>query len=317
MRACLAPPLPAPKVWELQDIDVQAASRIVRSADPASVLQDISQNFPVLTSVLVLEPVNESLRDEAAFNAQTVLAPIGLEAGGSLLTINSLLIDAETADMHVVPAFTLLLSRVLCGPLGGFKHFDDFADTPTVHANQPPTRYTLLSTLRADSKLLNGLRAVGFPPSVVGDVMSLTDTSAASQVPVLDFRHSSVQWLNDLERDSKCVGRCALTPLGRDAPRCRSPIVQFVQRRRAPLLMACIPERLFFVVIVPFFLICFLLFSCIPTQVHHVQVVAQHRGPAAPVHARCSQVHCPQHVARGVCYRSDDARGHHRAEHCC
>jgi hypothetical protein len=117
MRACLAPPLPAPKVWELQDIDVQAASRIVRSADPASVLQDISQNFPVLTSVLVLEPVNESLRDEAAFNAQTVLAPIGLEAGGSLLTINSLLVDAETADMHVVPAFTLLLSRVLCAAL--------------------------------------------------------------------------------------------------------------------------------------------------------------------------------------------------------
>jgi hypothetical protein len=152
------------KAWELQDIGIQAASRIVRSSDPAAALQDISQNFPILASLLVRETVNASLQEEAEFNRETVLAPLGLDSGSALFAINGLMLDAEKTDL-----------------------------------------YTLFSTLRADAKLLNGLRAVGFPAAVVPDIMSLPDSAAGSSNAVVDFRHSAVQFMNDLERDARCV----------------------------------------------------------------------------------------------------------------
>lgn len=148
------------KVWELQDIGLQAASRIMRASDPAATLQDVSQNFPVLASVLVHETVNADLRQEADFNRESVLAPIGADAGGSIFVVNGRMLDAEKTDL-----------------------------------------YSLLSTLRGDAKLLNGLQAVGFPPAMVPDVMSLTDNTAGNANPVLDFRHSAVQFMNNLERD--------------------------------------------------------------------------------------------------------------------
>lgn len=86
------------KVWELQDIDIQAATRIMRSSDPIDTLQHVSQDFPILASSIISEKMDDVMLAEIRTN-QEKLAPVGLEAGSTLFTVNSRMLDPITTDI--------------------------------------------------------------------------------------------------------------------------------------------------------------------------------------------------------------------------
>lgn len=87
------------KVWELQDVSVQATQRILRDESPLQKLQDLSHFYPVRAHGLLKETVDEAVVEEITYNQEQVLAQIGLEGGASLLTINSLVLETSTADV--------------------------------------------------------------------------------------------------------------------------------------------------------------------------------------------------------------------------
>eukprot|EP00041_Stephanoeca_diplocostata_P033270 m.1095789 g.1095789 ORF g.1095789 m.1095789 type:complete len:1625 (+) comp24304_c0_seq1:77-4951(+) len=157
------------KAWELQSIGLQAASRIARSDNPMGTMQDVAQNFPIMASSLVREPVNASVVEEVAENQANVLMPLGIDAGDSVFMLNSQIIDPEKVDL-----------------------------------------FTILTTLRSDAKLLEGLRRAGIPSSALSSIVSISDGAAAHQQQggfggsgatpsTLDTRSSAVQYYNNLE----------------------------------------------------------------------------------------------------------------------
>lgn len=82
------------QVWELKDLGLQAAQRVVAAGDPLRLLADISQNFPSLVAPLTRMAVNASLRAEATGNAR-FLAP-----GVTLALLNGMPLDASSPDLY-------------------------------------------------------------------------------------------------------------------------------------------------------------------------------------------------------------------------
>jgi hypothetical protein len=52
------------KVWAMQELGVQASSRVIAAADPLKTLRDICQNFPFMARTLSKLPVNRNLQQE-------------------------------------------------------------------------------------------------------------------------------------------------------------------------------------------------------------------------------------------------------------
>jgi UDP-glucose:glycoprotein glucosyltransferase len=105
------------KVWELQDIDIQAASRIMRSSDPAAALQEVGQNFPVLASSIISETVDDPMLDEIREN-QKVLSRLGLEPGSALLTVNSKILNPVKTDLFTLFNILRTDAKLLAGLQG-------------------------------------------------------------------------------------------------------------------------------------------------------------------------------------------------------
>eukprot|EP00697_Spironema_sp_BW2_P004039 gnl/Spiro4/15440_TR8308_c0_g1_i1.p1 gnl/Spiro4/15440_TR8308_c0_g1~~gnl/Spiro4/15440_TR8308_c0_g1_i1.p1 ORF type:complete len:1692 (+),score=349.69 gnl/Spiro4/15440_TR8308_c0_g1_i1:48-5123(+) len=82
----------AVKVWLLQHIGLQAAQRVLSSADPLRTLRDISQNFVPVAPFLARMSVNSRLRDDVA----TLEAKFGVAPGANLVTLNGRLLDVAT-----------------------------------------------------------------------------------------------------------------------------------------------------------------------------------------------------------------------------
>ncbi len=62
--------------------------------------------------------------------------------------------------------------------------------------------FALSALLRTEAQLMDGLHAVGLEPEQIGQLVRL-DTGVKSSGYGVDIRDSSVQWLNDLEKDRK------------------------------------------------------------------------------------------------------------------
>jgi UDP-glucose:glycoprotein glucosyltransferase len=50
------------QVWDLKDLGLQATQRIAAASDPLHLMQEISQNFPLLVEALSRTSVNPALR---------------------------------------------------------------------------------------------------------------------------------------------------------------------------------------------------------------------------------------------------------------
>ncbi|XP_048350418.1 UDP-glucose:glycoprotein glucosyltransferase 2 [Sphaerodactylus townsendi] len=149
------------KVWELQDISLQAASQIlsVPVHKALKVMKDISQNFPIKARSLTRLLANLQMRKEIKENQKHLHETLGLQPGEARLFLNGLPIDL------------------------------DFHDP-----------FSILETLKREGKAMHGLHTLGIKGDVLSKFMRLSAHNA-DDTYALDFRHSSIIWINDIEKD--------------------------------------------------------------------------------------------------------------------
>ncbi|ESP03274.1 hypothetical protein LOTGIDRAFT_137613 [Lottia gigantea] len=150
------------KVWQLQDLSLQAAERILSSdnKESLSVLTDISQNFPTQARSLVGTSVSSELKKEISKNQEVFERHHSLGVGESALYLNGLTIDLDVFDI-----------------------------------------FTVLDTMNSEAKLIEGLHSLGFKGDNLDKLLHIDLKSGDDTRYAIDIRHSAVQYLNDLEND--------------------------------------------------------------------------------------------------------------------
>ncbi|XP_048151753.1 UDP-glucose:glycoprotein glucosyltransferase 2 isoform X4 [Corvus hawaiiensis] len=149
------------KVWELQDLSFQAATRIMSTPvyDALKVMKDIAQNFPIRARSLTRVPVDKKMKNEIEENQKHFHETLGIQPGEARLFLNGLHIDL------------------------------DFHDP-----------FSILETLKLEGKVMHGLHELGIKGEILSKFMRLhihpTDDNYA-----LDIRHSSIIWINNIEQD--------------------------------------------------------------------------------------------------------------------
>ncbi|XP_016093403.1 UDP-glucose:glycoprotein glucosyltransferase 2-like [Sinocyclocheilus grahami] len=151
------------KVWELQDLSFQAASRImtVPKFDSLKLMQDLSQNFPSRARSLTRVAVNQDMRKEIEDTQKRLSESMGIQPGDASLFINGIHIDL---DIH--------------------------------------NPFSILDILRTEAKILEGLHNLGIRGSSVSKFLHLPSSTTVEDSYALDIRHSSIMWANDIEKDS-------------------------------------------------------------------------------------------------------------------
>ncbi|KTG21954.1 hypothetical protein cypCar_00038527 [Cyprinus carpio] len=151
------------KVWELQDLSFQAASRImtVPKFDSLKLMQDLSQNFPSKARSLTRVAVNQDMRKEIEDNQKRLSESMGIQPGDAGLFINGIHVDL---DIH--------------------------------------NAFSILDILRTEAKILEGLHNLGIKGSSVSKFLHLPSSTTVEDSYALDIRHSSIMWANDIEKDS-------------------------------------------------------------------------------------------------------------------
>ncbi|XP_044293781.1 UDP-glucose:glycoprotein glucosyltransferase 2 isoform X4 [Varanus komodoensis] len=149
------------KVWELQDLSFQAASRIlsVPVYSAVKVMKDIAQNFPVKARSLTKVLVNQQMRKEIEDNQKHLHKTLELQPGEARLFLNGLPIDLEFHDP-----------------------------------------FSILDTLRLEGKAMHGLHSLGIKEDVLSKFMRLA-VHSEDEAYALDIRHSSIVWINNIEKD--------------------------------------------------------------------------------------------------------------------
>uniref|UniRef100_A0A673L9F0 UDP-glucose ceramide glucosyltransferase-like 1 n=1 Tax=Sinocyclocheilus rhinocerous TaxID=307959 RepID=A0A673L9F0_9TELE len=150
------------KVWELQDLSFQAASRImtVPKFDSLKLMQELSQNFPSRARSLTRVAVNQDMKKEIEDN-QKVSESMGIHPGDASLFINGIHIDL---DLH--------------------------------------NPFSILDILRTEAKILEGLHNLGIKGSSISKFLHLPSSATLEDSYALDIRHTSIMWVNDIEKDS-------------------------------------------------------------------------------------------------------------------
>jgi UDP-glucose:glycoprotein glucosyltransferase len=151
------------KAWQMQDLSLQAAQRIIETDpnDALSVLEDLSQNYPLRARSLSKIQVKSELKKTLKSQRQLLESKLSLEAGAGMLYLDGLEVNIDTTDI-----------------------------------------FSLNSLLKKEAKLLENLHKIGLSLEQIRDLIYL-DTSSKNNDYGIDIRDSSIQWLNDLETDSK------------------------------------------------------------------------------------------------------------------
>ncbi|XP_052784039.1 UDP-glucose:glycoprotein glucosyltransferase 1-like isoform X2 [Mya arenaria] len=155
--------LAAMKVWQLQDLSLQAAQLVI-SAEQENALEtltDVSQNFPSMAKLLLKTSVNSDMKREIEKNQQYFEQYHGMEAGDSALYVNGIPMDMEIYDV-----------------------------------------FMLLDIMKSEAKIMEGLFSLGFQGDDLYTLLHV-DAKGDKQEFALDIRHSAVQFINDLETDKK------------------------------------------------------------------------------------------------------------------
>ncbi|XP_034042197.1 UDP-glucose:glycoprotein glucosyltransferase 2 isoform X2 [Thalassophryne amazonica] len=149
------------KVWELQDLSFQAASRIMSEPkyDALKLLRDLSQNFPRKARSLTRVAVKPEMRKEIEENQKHLSETMGAIPGDGELFINGLHIDLE------------------------------------IH-----NPFSILDILRREAKVLEGLHNLGVKEEYQSKLLRLP-VQAVDESYALDIRHPAIMWLNDIEND--------------------------------------------------------------------------------------------------------------------
>ncbi|XP_067265107.1 UDP-glucose:glycoprotein glucosyltransferase 2 [Chanodichthys erythropterus] len=151
------------KVWELQDLSFQAASRImtVPKFDSLKLMQDLSQNFPSRARSLTRVAINQNMKKEIEDNQKRLSESMGIHPGDASLFINGIHVDL---DIH--------------------------------------NPFSILDILRGEAKILEGLHNLGIRGSSISKFLHIPTSTTVEDSYALDIRHSSIMWVNDIEKDS-------------------------------------------------------------------------------------------------------------------
>ncbi|XP_071287066.1 UDP-glucose:glycoprotein glucosyltransferase 2 isoform X2 [Agelaius tricolor] len=149
------------KVWEMQDLSFQAATRIMSTPvyDALKVMKDIAQNFPIRARSLTRVPVDKKMQNEIEENQKHFHETLGIQPGEARLFLNGLNIDL------------------------------DFQDP-----------FSILETLKLEGKVMHGLHELGIKGETLSKFMRL-HVHPADNNYALDIRHSSIIWINNIEQD--------------------------------------------------------------------------------------------------------------------
>lgn len=149
------------KVWELQDLSFQAASRIlsVPKFDALKLMRDLSQDFPSKARSLTRVTIKPEMRKEIEENQKLLTETIGVQPGDAALFINGQNIDLDTHNA-----------------------------------------FSILDMLRGEARVLEGLHNLGITGEHQGKLLRLP-VGVVEDSYALDIRHPAIMWMNDIESD--------------------------------------------------------------------------------------------------------------------
>ncbi|KAM4046531.1 UDP-glucose:glycoprotein glucosyltransferase 2 [Anomaloglossus baeobatrachus] len=151
------------KVWELQDLSFQAASKVFSTPvnEALKVLRDMSQNFPIKARSLTRIALNQEMRKEIEENQKHLSDTYGIQAGDASLYINGLQIDLDVQNS-----------------------------------------FSILDILKNEGKALYGLSVLGIKNEDIIKYLQL-QVHPGEENYALDIRNSAITWVNDIETDYK------------------------------------------------------------------------------------------------------------------
>ena len=155
-------PMAPLKVWQLQDLSLQVAARVLNSPPEKqlSELMEISQNFPSYARPLSKTSVPKDLKKEVKKNRDIFYEKMSIQPSDAALFINGLYFDMDYVDI-----------------------------------------FTILETVKSEAKVLDGLGRIGISDSVASKLTSVDFSNANKLSYGIDIRDTAVNWVNDLEKD--------------------------------------------------------------------------------------------------------------------
>jgi UDP-glucose:glycoprotein glucosyltransferase len=161
-------PMAPLKVWQLQDLSLQTAARVLNSPKDLqlSILADLSQNFPSHARQLSKTSVPKELKKAVKGNRDAFYERMNLQPTDAALFINGLHYDMDYVDI-----------------------------------------FTILDAIKSEAKILDGLGRLGLSDEQASKMISL-DFSSGTNKPSygIDIRDTAVNWINDLEKDKQYQG---------------------------------------------------------------------------------------------------------------
>lgn len=153
------------KVWQFQELSLQAAEKIMNEpGDKAlNTLIHIAQNFPMQTRSLVDIRVKPERKKEIQKNQDEILMMLNLPPSDTALFLNGMFFDMDVVDI-----------------------------------------FSILETIKQELRVMEGLYRIGINNrKVVSSILSLDLSSSGNDEYAIDIRDSAVQWINDIENESR------------------------------------------------------------------------------------------------------------------
>ena len=149
------------KVWQLQDLSMQAAQRIMTAPEPERLktLVDLATNFPTHARSLTRTSVTKELKKEVKKNSDIFLSTLNIQPTDAALFINGQYFDMDYSDM-----------------------------------------FTILDTLRSEERVLGGLGSLGLTSKQIQYLMNLNLVNKQQTQYGVDIRDSAIHWVNDIEK---------------------------------------------------------------------------------------------------------------------
>ena len=168
------------KVWEMEDLGLQAVKRISTATNPLAALRRISGDFPSLARPLSRLKLSPSFKESVA---------------------------ARNQQLRSYQRNVLALNGLKVGSLGGrfaTEGADEYGKRATV-AIQPFDAFELMGALREHVRRLDALAAIGVEPAVATGMlhpqMATREMGGGGGLVRYDSRYSDIVWFNDVETD--------------------------------------------------------------------------------------------------------------------
>ncbi|XP_065164353.1 UDP-glucose:glycoprotein glucosyltransferase isoform X2 [Atheta coriaria] len=153
------------KVWQFQELSLQAAERIMNAPrdEALKVFTNLAQNFPMQAKALVKTVVSSELKKEMRRNQEIFGATLNLQPSDTALFINGLYYDVDVVDI-----------------------------------------FGILDVVRQELRTMEGLHNIGLGNARLSSLLSVDfSDSNNGQEFAMDIRDSAINWINDIEKDSK------------------------------------------------------------------------------------------------------------------